>query len=59
MTLDQFWTRRTRARAPTYTSKRFKAGLAEVRAEIAGLDTRLSMEISPAFEPEILPGRLR
>ena len=45
--------------APTYTFKRFKAALAEVRAEIAGLDTRLSMEFSPAFEPEILPGRLR
>ena len=28
------------------TSDPFKAGLAEVRAEIAGLDTRLSMEIA-------------
>ena len=28
------------------TSDQFKAGLAEVRAEIAGLDTRLSTEIS-------------
>ena len=28
------------------TSDQFKAGLAEVRAEIVGLDTRLSMEIA-------------
>ena len=34
------------------TSDQFKAGLAEVRVETAGLDSRLSMEIaSPACEP--------
>ena len=57
MTPDQFG-RVVPEHGTQVASDRFKAGLAEVRAETAGLDTRLSMEIA-GVRTEILPGRLQ
>ena len=52
------WTRVVPEHGTHVVSDQFKAGLAEVRAEQAGLDMRLSMEIAGHANRD-LPGRLR